>query len=153
MEYTVVLGDPFINSYYTAFDFGQKRVGFAELSDGDGDQCQDDLGYDINYTGAPLPPPVPKPAPATPPTPVATYTPPPPRPVSEGRSSQTTTSTASSSSDNAKFVGLGILAVGVALFAFVLNRRSRDYRHRRIEQIMMANEEDLNMEMPEFTIS
>lgn len=159
-----------MNSYYTAFDFGQKRVGFAELSQGGGDQCQDDLGIDINYTGPPLPPPVPKPAPpiptppasnpappatpvipaAPPPTPSTPYTPPPPQPFAQQRSGSGATG-GGGDSDNAKVIGLGLLAAGVALVAYVLNRRSRDYRHRRIEQIVMSNEENLNMEMPEFT--
>lgn len=158
-----VLGDPFMNAYYTAFDFGEKRVGFAKLATGDGDQCQDDLGFDINYNGPPLPPPAPKPA--SPSSPAAPYTPPTepaptPRPYTPSPPQSTpqwnsgTYNGGGGGSDNAKVIGLGLLAIGVGLVAYVLNRRGRDYRHRRIEQMMMSNnDEDLNMEMPAFTIT
>lgn len=152
-----------MNAYYTAFDFGAKRVGFAPLAAGDGDQCQDDLGFDINYNGPPLPPPSPKPAspaspatPYTPPTePAPTprpYTPPPPASSPQWNSGPYNGGSGGGS-DNAKVIGLGLLAIGVALVAYVLNRRGRDYRHRRVEQMMMSNDEDLNMEMPAFTIT
>jgi hypothetical protein len=53
-DHGTVLGDPFMNSFYTAFDFGGKRVGFAPLSEGEGDECPDDLAIDINSdTAAP----------------------------------------------------------------------------------------------------
>ena len=148
-----VLGDPFMNAYYTAFDFGEKRVGFAKLATGDGDQCQDDLGFDINYNGPPLPPPTPKPASPTEPAPTPRpYTAPPPQSTPQWNSG--TYNGGGGGSDNAKVIGLGLLAIGVALVAYVLNRRGRDYRHRRIEQMMMSNnDEDLNMEMPAFTIT
>lgn len=42
-----VLGDAFVNKYYTAFDFGNKRVGFAQGVPESNDICQADLGIDI----------------------------------------------------------------------------------------------------------
>lgn len=38
-----------MNKYYTAFDFGNKRVGFAPASPGTDDLCQADLSLDLSY--------------------------------------------------------------------------------------------------------
>ena len=45
-----VLGDPFFSKYYIAFDFGQKRVGFALSEENSADVCGDDLGIDISVS-------------------------------------------------------------------------------------------------------
>ena len=153
-----VLGDPFINSYYTTFDFGQKRVGFAPLSTGDGDSCPDDLGLDINYSGAPVPPPVPKPAPAGPAVPVPAppvpvpnypavtpqpYTPLPPRTSPPAPRINQNTSAAGGGSDNGgMLVGLSLLVAGVVLVAFVLKRRRTSFRHERINRMVIGSDED-----------
>jgi cathepsin D len=42
-----VLGDPFFTKYYVAFDFVQKRVGFALAQENSDDMCNSDLTIDI----------------------------------------------------------------------------------------------------------
>ena len=143
-----------MNSYYTAFDFGQKRVGFAELTSGDGEQCQNDLGYDANYEGDPLPPPVSQPAPQG--TDVETYTPPPPLSNAQSRTSSGLGtgggSSGGSSDSNAMIAGLLVLAIGVILVSAVLNRRREHVRHQRIESMMMANDDDGDLALGEMEL-
>ena len=44
-----VLGDAFLNKYYTAFDFVNKRVGFAKAMNDSQDKCEADLQLDITH--------------------------------------------------------------------------------------------------------
>jgi hypothetical protein len=47
-----ILGDVFLNRHYAAFDFGNRKVGFARLSTEDsGEFCQKDWKMDIKYDG------------------------------------------------------------------------------------------------------
>lgn len=166
-----VLGDPFINSYYTAFDFGQKKIGFAELSDGNGDQCHNDMPLDISNTGGPMPPVAPQspptevevattlppPSPVTPSVPVTAPEPapvPPTIPVTTGSNSGggTTTDLAGGtfssnggggSENHVLMVGALMLALGVAFVAYLVNRRRRVYRELRVDSMMMDNEMNL----------
>ena len=46
-----VLGDAFFNRYYAAFDFSNKRVGFAKAEKDSTDVCKGDLPLDISYDG------------------------------------------------------------------------------------------------------
>lgn len=39
----------FLNKYYAAFDFSNKRVGFAKASKGSDDKCERDLPLDITH--------------------------------------------------------------------------------------------------------
>jgi len=43
-----VLGDPFLTKYYTAYDFGQNRLGFALSTEDSDDVCVADSSLDIN---------------------------------------------------------------------------------------------------------
>lgn len=44
-----ILGDPFLNKYYSAFDFVNKRVGFAVSAENSVDICPTDLPMDVSY--------------------------------------------------------------------------------------------------------
>jgi Eukaryotic aspartyl protease len=47
-----VLGDTFLNKYYSVYDFVNKRVGFAAASpDNSGTVCDKDLHLDLSYEG------------------------------------------------------------------------------------------------------
>jgi hypothetical protein len=47
-----ILGDAFLIKYYSAFDFINKRVGFAPASAHSADICQSDLPMDVSYDGS-----------------------------------------------------------------------------------------------------
>lgn len=47
-----ILGDAFLTKYYAAFDFINKRVGFAPASKHSADICQSDLPMDITFDGS-----------------------------------------------------------------------------------------------------
>jgi hypothetical protein len=154
-----VLGDPFINSYYTAFDFGQKRIGFAELSDGNGDQCPDDMALDISFNGGQVPPTSPQsPSPevdvASPPEPPSVPVTSPqsgPAAVPPSVTHSSGTTKHDNGSGNGLLVGALILGIGVAFVAYILNRRRRVYRDLRVETMMMESEMNLkdgDVELP-----
>jgi hypothetical protein len=44
-----IIGDAFLNKYYAAFDFINKRVGFAQSAENSVDTCQTDLPMDISF--------------------------------------------------------------------------------------------------------
>lgn len=44
-----MFGDAFFNKHYAAFDFGNKRVGFAVASKHSNDICQEDVALDIQF--------------------------------------------------------------------------------------------------------
>jgi len=50
-----VLGDTFLNKYYSAYDFLNKRVGFAMAAADSSSVCDQDLPLDISYTGEHVP--------------------------------------------------------------------------------------------------
>lgn len=50
-----VLGDTFLNRYYSVYDFLNKRVGFAEAAADSSSVCDQDLPLDISYKGEHVP--------------------------------------------------------------------------------------------------
>ena len=59
-----MLGDTFLNKYYSVYDFVNKRVGFAESSEDSSSICDQDSPLDLQYDGQPI---IPGTAPAAPP--------------------------------------------------------------------------------------
>jgi hypothetical protein len=46
-----VLGDTFLNKYYSVYDFVNKRVGFAEAAKSSSSVCDADMHLDLSYAG------------------------------------------------------------------------------------------------------
>jgi hypothetical protein len=140
------------------------------LSEGEGDECPDDLAIDINSDTAapPANPPTPyspvaaTPEPTTAPFPSTPQVPTPdvpneegetPDPPPRGTPAPKTSPAApagggSSNGDQAMLAGLGVLVAVVLGIVFVIKRRRHTHRHRRIEE-MMAHDLDMGeMELP-----
>ena len=49
-----MLGDTFLNKYYSVYDFVNKRVGFALASANSDTVCDRDLPLDLSYDGEPV---------------------------------------------------------------------------------------------------
>lgn len=114
-----------MNSYYTTFDFGNKRVGFAPLAEGDGDECSDDSALDINNAGGPASTPTNN-APFAP-TPAAPKAAPAAPKLGAGKQAQMTNKTDGKANGiDPKVAVLGFFGLAVLVLAFVIKRR----RHR-----------------------
>lgn len=145
-----VLGDPFFNKYYVAFDFKRKRLGFAEAANHSDDICHLDFELDISYSGS-----MPKEIPdeAAMPTPENTTLPDYSEDktnlenvnsndgyVTQGRTSNENIDDDDHYSGAAKF---GIVFVLLVLFAFAVSamsrRRKREMLERHAQQIEMSD--------------
>ncbi|KAL7565023.1 hypothetical protein ACA910_020735 [Epithemia clementina (nom. ined.)] len=119
-----ILGDPFFNAHYAAFDIVNKKVGFAPLvRSGDSANCDEDWPFDIHNEGQPIPPSAPHPAP--------------PPQHAAGPSTSVTSPTKGVNSDKIKlFAGLAVVFLGGILFGWVIFRkRGHSYRQQRFNQI------------------
>ena len=128
-----VLGDAFLNKYYAAFDFMNKRVGFAPASKNSADICQSDLPMDITYDGSgPLPNMSGEPEPSLDFSAPTAET----KPEIQGSTpSNVSYVSADNKSGASKFVkAFGVFA-SVALFVFLVARRRQRRKIARFEEI------------------
>jgi hypothetical protein len=142
-----VLGDAFLNKYYTAFDFTNKRLGFAKAAKNSADRCDEDLKLDITHVhggGGDEPP-----TPATPHGSSPTQTP------ASSSTIGNTTFQEESVDANSGLKRFGTAAAVLVIFAFLVSlvmRRGSAAKRRRFEEIVSKADEDGEDEEEHFTI-
>lgn len=139
-----ILGDPFLNAHYSAYDFVNKRIGFARAAKDSEAICEADLAMDISRgeNSKPTTPP----SPTAPPTDASTT---PPMPASSELPTtaniKATTLAVPPAREEQKVsffaasAAIGFLAITMILAAIVLRRR----RHHRVrfEEVVSSAEE------------
>lgn len=161
-----VLGDVFLNKYYAAFDFTNKRVGFAKAMKGSEDKCERDLPLDITHvhstTGTTsetvASSPVASPVVATPTNPPTNPLPLPKDTVAESKSKDTPTyqSTDSEENDNSgrKMFGtsFGTLLILALFVGLVFKRRSARRQEEFQKDLRLAEQMEEDEEEGKFVI-
>jgi hypothetical protein len=132
-----ILGDPFLNKYYSAFDFVNKRVGFAVSAENSADICPTDLPMDVSYDESS--------------TPIQNGTIPSPSALAPQTVKPEIASSASTNNDSAtsgadKFLMAFGAFAGFALLVFIIVRK-RHFRRRtaRFEEIAAGRGHDFDL--------
>jgi hypothetical protein len=140
-----ILGDAFLNRYYTAFDLEGKRLGFAKSSQHNKELCPNDWPLDVRYDGSPLVIPTPAPIPR-PETPVA-----PPPPKDTPPTSPTGIKDQGTVDDVPKPSGFSWMLVVLVSFFFVgclyIARRRQRQRERREHYSLASRYDDSRHEL------
>lgn len=148
----LVLGDPFFNAHYAAFDFQNNKVGFAPIAKGENSaNCEADWPLDIHNDGQPAPASKPgpsAPSPTSAPVPVtvvpmlpqvtpAPHSTSPYNPSASSANVQSSNVRTGAGSDTIKLIaGLVVVFFGGMLFGWVIfRRRGQQYRQQRFDQI------------------
>ena len=138
-----ILGDPFLNKYYSAFDFVNKRVGFAVSAENSADICPTDLPMDISYNESTTP------VPNGPAIPSSALSPQPEQTESGASTNNDANSgTTNTTSGADKFLRAFGAFAGFALLAFIIVRKWH-FRRRtaRFEEIAASKH---NFDLSEF---
>lgn len=137
-----ILGDTFLSRHYATFDWGQKRIGLAPISQGEGGPCEAEWEFDVNNNGQPMPPvkaPTPRvsiPHPAKSPKTPASQS----KPASSSPASTPPMVMPTASDFLSYFAGLGVVIAGVLIVVHLAQRR------RRYNRVMQLHGEDGLME-------
>ena len=143
-----ILGDPFLNAHYSAYDFVNKRIAFAQAAKDSSTICEADLAMDISHgedsksTTPPTPTALPTHASTPPPTPLPTKA-----PLMVGAANIETTNLSvpqptkeQKASSFATSATISFLAIMMILLVAIIVRR-RSHRRVRFQEVASGAEE------------
>lgn len=141
-----ILGDAFLDRYYTAFNFVDKRIGLAETAtENGGSICAEDWPLDIAYDGGPAPAPSPTKESFVPPKIGGNPSP----AVASSKSSPYSDGGGSSSMNASIGMAVAVVVAAILMVSVISCRRRRRYqRADRYDDQGYSNEDVEEMELP-----